>query len=456
MRRAVQKALVSRTFQIVTTHHIYAPLRAGCRYFGSTSPDTTTPPPSTSKLESLSVLMLNRTTGELSKKTFLRADVLKAFPGVFARDLRTISDATPRMISEVLLREGSFFLKLESIRVLVGRDMILVFEADAPLSIQYAERLRDEAMRVKSSSWVEVSALETALIVAQENFEQRFALLDPLVRRLLRSLVSYSDEEASMRLIPVKHSISKLHTALQEYRKALHAISTPERLQGLQLSGRADPITARMLEVMINDFGTRAEEIVNELDDLSEQLSSVEMTITQSLSSTRNNLMRLNIKISMCALGVSVAGAGFSAFGMNMVSGLEERIGAFEVVGVGVLAMSIAAYSVMNAFYRRSDSRFLRLAESTSLSFFSSINNPSYVHELFARKDLTSTEMMRVLQSALGKDVSLSEVDEIKAVADKNHDKFVTLGELISWMAEHNDQAVFVEKLRERETRNDL
>lgn len=95
----------------------------------------------------------------------------------------------------------------------------------------------------------------------------------------------------------------------------------------------------------LSDYIKRADELLNELEDLRDGVLSAEATATQSLASTRNNLMKLNLQISMASLGFASAACGFSAFGMNLPTGIEMVPGGFYWVTLGVSAGSMAVWS---------------------------------------------------------------------------------------------------------------
>lgn len=192
----------------------------------------------------------------------------------------------------------------------------------------------------------------------------------------------------------------------------------------------------------------RSDEILNELEDLKEQLTSVEDTLRQSLNNTRNNLMKLNIRISMLALGFSCSSVGFSAFGMNLINGLEQSSHAFVSVTLIVFSMSgnsttislvfiegflvlAAIYGVASTFLENSYSRFQRVKKDHSFSFFETLNSPNYAHMLFHGDDLAKEDIKNLISACLGRSISEEELDNVRQIADKNLDKMINIGEII-------------------------
>lgn len=340
-------------------------------------------------------------SGDVLRAELSKHAVLEAFPSVLARDLRTLDDRR-RMISEILVREQALVFKVEHLRVVVNRSRAVIFDAEQPVVTAFAAKLGEELADTMTrqadavgmanvACALELSVLECVLAAVAENFDHRFSLLDTITRQLLRNVASQSFDEAAQRLVPVKRSIATLHTALDEYRAALAAVVAgakamkrllfagailtrplqtqrlafhrrccglvtqvcarvpSQALSGLYLPGHTHPEHARdavaAAEIALSDHIKRAEELLNELEDLREGVLSAEATATQSLASTRNNLMSLNLQISLASLGFSTAACGFSAFGMNLPTGFETTPGSFYWATLGVGACSVAVWS---------------------------------------------------------------------------------------------------------------
>ncbi len=357
----------------------------------------------------------------LTKEVLSKQAILSRFPALYKRDLEL-----SRSSSEILLRRACFFLKLEHIRVLVSEGEVMVFD-DNPIASEFAARLRVEAF---AGQPIEEAVLESALIFSHTNFQNRLALLDPLARRLLRELVSSANEDSSLRLIPVKTAISRFHTSLVAYKRALER---EDLVLGMHVTAEPQPDLPHALSVLLADYRTRAEEVLGALEDLREEVESVESTITQVLSASRNDLMRLNLRISMVALACGVASMGFSAFGMNFVHGWETTPHAFSVVAGVVGAGALSAYGVSSVYYRRGNSQYRQVIEDES--FFASLDSPQFVHSLFAKDLLEESSVRLLLRSALGRDLTPEELEEVKSSADADGDLQVTLPELLQYVS---------------------
>jgi hypothetical protein len=359
----------------------------------------------------------------LSKEELSKQAILARFPALYKRDLELFSRST----SEILLRRASFFLKLEHIRVLVSEKEVMVFD-DNPIAAEFATRLRFDAFG--GAQPIEEAVLEAALIFSHTNFQNRLALLDPLARRLLRELVSSANEDSSLRLIPVKTAISRFHTALVAYKRALER---DDLVLGMHVTSKPLPDLPHALSVLLADYRTRAEEVLGALEDLREEVESVESTITQVLSASRNDLMRLNLRISMVALACGVSSMGFSALGMNLVNGWETSPYAFPFAVTAIAAGGLGAYGIASMHYRRGTSQYRQVIEDES--FFASLGSPQFVHSIFAKDLLEESNVRLLLRSALGRDLTPQELEEVKSSADADGDLQVTLPELLQYVS---------------------
>ncbi len=135
----------------------------------------------------------------------------------------------------------------------------------------------------------------------------------------------------------------------------------------------------------------------------------------------------------MVALACGVASMGFSAFGMNFVHGWETTPHAFSVVAGVVGAGALSAYGVSSVYYRRANSQYRQVIEDES--FFASLDSPQFVHSLFAKDLLEESSVRLLLRSALGRDLTPEELEEVKSSADADGDLQVTLPELLQYVS---------------------
>lgn len=221
-------------------------------------------------------------------------------------------------------------------------------------------------------------------------------------------------------------------------------VSDPKALTGLYLPGhtrKLDPaVVATHSEVALSDYIKRAEELINELEDLTESIKAVESTSLQALSSTRNNLMRLNLQISLTALAVSVASCGFGAFGMNLISGLETHATAFSyALGAGAVCAG-AVWAVGIGRYWDLKRRFdlARANMGPTVELFSVIGTPAFAHTLFNAVDdhLDRPRVRLLLEASLGRVLTDDELTRMCKLANADGDGILSVKELLKFLNE--------------------
>ena len=146
--------------------------------------------------------------------------------------------------------------------------------------------------------------------------------------------------------------------------------------------------------------------------------------------------MRLNLQVSMGSLSTACLAVSFSAFGMNLHSGLETNSVAFGAVVAGSGLFGGLMYAKMNRKYRESISQFDVASHSTMSSVFSSLNSPYFVHGVFSASKLSDEQLRQILTSAMGRGVTDNEISRIKLIADQNGNREVTLNELLKFLGE--------------------
>ena len=112
----------------------------------------------------LNVFVISNVGGkrwDVSRQIVTKKGILERFPTVFARDLRTVD--SNRMISEILIRDRAFVLKLEHIRLICSPSMTLIFDADSPAAELVGRRLQQQPMTAS----IEHSVLELSLSCVQ-------------------------------------------------------------------------------------------------------------------------------------------------------------------------------------------------------------------------------------------------------------------------------------------------
>ncbi|CCA69382.1 related to LPE10-strong similarity to Mrs2p [Serendipita indica DSM 11827] len=95
------------------------------------------------------------------------------------------------------------------------------------------------------------------------------------------------------------------------------------------------------LEVLLESFSKQVEEIVNESETTMANISSTQEIVELILDANRNNLLALDLKVSIATMGLG-AGALFAGlFGMNLRNEMEESVLAFGTASSIAVGLAI-------------------------------------------------------------------------------------------------------------------
>jgi magnesium transporter len=75
------------------------------------------------------------------------------------------------------------------------------------------------------------------------------------------------------------------------------------------------------LEVLLESFSKQVEEIANESDILMQNISSTQEIVELILDANRNNLLALDLKVSIATMGLGGGALFAGLFGMNVSIG---------------------------------------------------------------------------------------------------------------------------------------
>ena len=97
-------------------------------------------------------------------------------------------------------------------------------------------------------------------------------------------------------------------------------------------------------EVLLEAYLAETEQLLQRATRLREALDDCEGQVNLQLATGRNRLMRVEVGLSTLTLSLTLCTVVSSYLGMNVVSGLETRSGAFAnvVLGSGAAALLLA------------------------------------------------------------------------------------------------------------------
>ncbi|KAJ3041186.1 magnesium ion transporter, partial [Rhizophlyctis rosea] len=197
------------------------------------------------------------------------------------------------------------------------------------------EKIKDGA------GFFEFKILEAILYDVIVELEAEQAKLIPPIQRLLNELDERISEESLKDLLEARRAVSTFGQKVDSIRTAIAQIlDNDEDLAGLYLTdkaaGRPRAISDHMeAELMFEHYMNLADEIANNVAQVSSNIASTQVILNIILDSQRNRLIIYELKATLATAGISAGAFIASMFGMNLHSGLEETPDVFWTVAGG-------------------------------------------------------------------------------------------------------------------------
>jgi len=249
--------------------------------------------------------------------------------GFRIRDLRGPS----RQISQILVRDGHFWVILENLTAVVTAENAIMFNAEETDVQDFTSQLSDTIKvnynlsltpdPVYTSEPFELIVLEEMLSSVVNQYAYRINLILPVVRCLLNSfhmLTGVDTDKAVVRMIPMTNALTNFQTAISELRSAVEdVLESEEDLNKLCLSDQ-DRATRIEVEMLLENISKKTEELYNEVQEILLNIQTSKKAIEMIMSNTKNHLMTMTLQVSLISLTFSSAAVIGSVFGMNLWS----------------------------------------------------------------------------------------------------------------------------------------
>jgi len=213
-------------------------------------------------------------------------------------------------------------------------------------------------------------------------------------------------------MIPMSNTLINFQTAISELKSAIEDVLQSEQdLTHLCLTNK-DRTTRLEVEMLLENFSKKTEELHNEIQEILSNIQTTKKAIEMTMSNTRNNLMRLNLHISLVSLTLSSAAVTSGIFGMNLLSGFEEHPYMFYYVITFMPIFGITIYSIIAWNYLGRNRQFAHITKfALSSNFFNQIYSLNCIDQL--GNETTRENFHASLKQATGIEITKSESDQI-------------------------------------------
>ncbi|KDN50014.1 hypothetical protein RSAG8_01350, partial [Rhizoctonia solani AG-8 WAC10335] len=334
---------------------------------------TTISPPSQSGLSeanngsfinSLLSNLLVETTQKVSKVQLCHEN------GIQPRDLRSLDTDMHDLPASILVRSQSILFCTPHIRAIIKADKLIMLESLVPddesgtsdsetsavvqnvvSDIQHLGARMHTNQHNEGAIPFEFIVLESLLSQEINHLSQTSSELTGRVNTLLSSMSSQDViSTAQMQdMIEVKDANEIFLRAATSVKDAIaEVLSEPDDMRRMYLTGiRAGRLREYgdddEVELLLETYLKYSTSLSLTASRNVQRLNSASQHLTLLLSSTRNRLLHLEIRLEIAMLAMSAGALPAAIFGMNMTSHLEEHPWAFWAVTIGIGMISFMA-----------------------------------------------------------------------------------------------------------------
>ncbi|KAH8915040.1 Mg2+ transporter protein cora-like protein [Atractiella rhizophila] len=282
--------------------------------------------------------------------------------GLQPRDLRKIDSRVPNVVPTILVRKECILVNMLHIRALIKHDSIYLFDSYGTQDTSHHSLFlynlgHNLRLGAKASGGLpyEFRALEAIFASVTQALESEMTGLRTVIVELLEALEIDIDREKLKLLLHYSRKLSVFHKVAKLVQESFdEVLEQDEDLAAMYLTEKNVENRPRAsddheeLELLLESFSKQVEEMVSEAENLIANVKSTEEIVDLILDSNRNQLLSLDLKVSIGTMGIGSGALVASMFGMNLKSGFENHEFAFYLASTGAVALSVlmAAYGI--------------------------------------------------------------------------------------------------------------
>ena len=275
------------------------------------------------------------------------------------RDLRKLDGTLKNQLPAILVRESAILINLDFIKAVVKPDSVVLFE-----SMNLSERVRQNRFifelqqKIKTTKDqpfnlpFEFQITELILQKVCNNLQQEFDDLLPQMEKTLADFVKRVHWDKLKKLLECKRKINHFKSKVQNIRNTIaEVLDSDDDMSAMYLSskrkqGRRPTSAHEEIELLLETYLKMADEVVSRVEELSSNMESTEDIVNIGLVGQRNELLLLELKLTIGTFSASLGGFGASLFGMNLVSSLESSKFAFFIASGMFAGISSTAFMI--------------------------------------------------------------------------------------------------------------
>ncbi|BEI81877.1 hypothetical protein CcaverHIS002_0210370 [Cutaneotrichosporon cavernicola] len=297
--------------------------------------------------------------------TYRKMDLCRAHD-LDPRDLRKLDSLVPSLVPIILTRRSCILISIQHIRALIKPDRVIIFNTPGAEDSEAAKRFKAHLQanvrsglapkheeRVDGEDYglpYEHRALESILVDTANALEEEMGFIRRLVDSLLERFEHDIDRENLRRLLHYSRRLAGFQTRAKSIKSSFdELLDSDEDLAAMyvgdRMHGRPRAVhDHEQLELLLEGFTKQVEEVVSEIDTTAANMQSTQEVAELMLDSGRNELLALDIKVSMATLGIGAGALIPCLFGMNLTTHLESTEYVFLAASGASMSLALLLY----------------------------------------------------------------------------------------------------------------
>ncbi|KAL8287403.1 hypothetical protein RQP46_003261 [Phenoliferia psychrophenolica] len=262
--------------------------------------------------------------------------------GILPRDLRKLDSAVPTVVPTILVRRSAILLTILHLRVVITANEVSLFDSVGSEDRRHALKTSTKAAHGLP---YEFRALESCLISVTTALENEMHNIRAMVVELLDGLEDHIEKDKLRLVLQYSRKLSAFQRRATLVQECLEEVlENDDDLAAMYLTAKLsgtprDASEHEEIELLLESFSKQCEEIVSEVENLSANVRHTEDIIELILDANRNSLLGLDLKVSICTLGLTSGALIAGLFGM-LATQLEDHPYAFASVTLSAFAFA--------------------------------------------------------------------------------------------------------------------
>ena len=264
--------------------------------------------------------------------------------GLLLRDLRLESSFSKNGAS-VLVRPGAVLFKLENVSILISSSALYLLSIDDK-SVEFMNSLTSKISKDENGSSFEMCAFEAVLDSFCSSISNRVYTLRKQTKDFVKSGFTLGDA----RILLLRNEMGNLVQLLSEFERSLQdVLNSDEDLAGMYLSSTRTKAEHYEVEILMENYLREVLRLKSEVLRFKDSIDAAENSLHKELATARNEMMKLELRMSMITASLASGAFVGTMFGMNLPHHLEGAYAFYCVLGFSSLTSGLVYW---NSFRR--------------------------------------------------------------------------------------------------------